>query len=269
MPRRSLAALVACTLLLAASTEVAVAERAVPLIEGGQVAKRGEFPSLAFIAYRIPNGKDEAILCTGTVIAPRFVLTGAHCVHTPHVRFDVANFLVITSAVDWRGPKRQVSEVESVATDPRYNSYSGQRDAALLELSAPVSAPPLPLAKDSFWKTGSSAEVVGWGSLHRVQHGPTYLLHHATTAVLGRPECHQVGGASGQLCTLDPPPRKSTPCFGDSGGPLLMRRPGDGRQVEIGIVHGGVGYCNPRREALYTSTASVYSWVQRRLAKAH
>src|SRR3954451_17812712 len=47
-------------------------------IIGGDVTTIEAFPSLPYIAAE--TGKERGFACTGTVIAPRLVLTAAHCV---------------------------------------------------------------------------------------------------------------------------------------------------------------------------------------------
>lgn len=265
-----LTTLLACAGGLAAWSLSAHAEEAgrTSLILGGESVKPGELPSVVFVAYLIPN-KEEAIVCTGTVIAPRLVLTAAHCVRPPRVDFDVENFRVVTESVNWKASGRKVLDVVRAISYPRYNSHSGRGDAGLLELATPTNLPPMPLAGRRFWSTGSEAEIAGWGVLHRDQHGATYLLHRASTAIVGFKECRDRGGGHpGQICAEDAPPHKATTCFGDSGGPLLMRRPGDRRLVEIGIVHGG-DYCNPRSPSLFTSTVPIFNWVRARMAEVN
>lgn len=238
----------------------------IPLVRGGEAAKPGELPSLALVIYQIPNEKGEAFVCTGTIIAPRFVLTAAHCAIPSGVRFSVENFRVITGDVNWKGPDRQELDVARVVTAPQYNSYSGVGDAALLRLATPTEAPSIPLAGRRMWSAGSPAEVAGWGVTHPGQHRATYLLHRAPMAVFGYRECEPLEAHPGQICAEDAPPHKATACFGDSGGPLLMHRPGDHRLVEIGVVHGGEN-CDPKYPSLYTSTPSIFDWVARERQK--
>lgn len=237
------------------------------MILGGESAKPGELPSLVVVAYLIPNGKEEAIVCSGTVVAPRFVLTAAHCVEPPHVRVDVENFRVFTGDVNLRGPDRKIRGVVRATGYPRYNPLGARWDAGLLELADPAGVPSMPLASRRFWANGSEAEIAGWGDVHLGQPKPTYLLHRARTAILGFRECREQGGDPGQICAEDTALHKTSACDGDSGGPLLTRRPRDRRLVEIGIVHGGFN-CDPRRTTFFTSTVPIFDWVWARIAEA-
>jgi secreted trypsin-like serine protease len=235
-----------------------------PLIRGGTAVHQGELPALVFIAYLIPDG-DEAVACTGTVIAPRLVLTAAHCVDIAKVRVEAENFRVSVGAVTWTRATLSRESVVGFETDPGYDPGRGTDDAALLELETPVAVPPLQLARRLFWSAGTEAEMAGWGKTSPEQRKqPTYVLHRAPTTVLGFAACRQETALVGQLCAEQPPPRQRTSaCYGDSGGPLLAHRPGDGRVVEIGIVHGGESFgCNPRYASTYTSSVAIHGWVQ-------
>src|SRR4051794_8391566 len=81
------------TLLLVPASATAGSPAAHASIIGGDVASIDAFPALAYIAAQ--TGKDEGFACTGTVIAPRVVLTAAHCVED----LDVGGF---TPAGDYK-----------------------------------------------------------------------------------------------------------------------------------------------------------------------
>jgi secreted trypsin-like serine protease len=111
--------------------------------------------------------------------------------------------------------------------------------------------------------------MAGWGRIFAARHPPTFVLHRAPTTVLGFAECRRQFPVPGALCAEQAPPQRTSACYGDSGGPLLARRPGDERLVEIGVLHGGESPgCNPRSPSTYTSVLSISRWVRARIAEA-
>src|SRR6185295_7574907 len=179
----------------------------------------------------------------------------------PQVGGEVESFRVVVGDVNWRATDRRVLEVVRAFASPRYHPSTGQGDAALLRLKDPAGVPALPIAGRRLWTGGSEAEIAGWGVLHPAQHRPTYLLHRARTTVLSSRECREEGGDRGEICTEDVSAHKTSACYGDSGGPLLMRRPWDRKLVVIGTVHGGRN-CNPRLPGTFTSTVPIFKWVR-------
>src|SRR5215218_359124 len=116
-------------------------------IIGGDVAAIADFPSLVFIAAQ--TGKKEGFACTGTVIAPRIVLTAAHCVE------DLESG-GLTASTDYRiatggsAPTRdrtgEVLKVRSTHVFPGFDPGTTHSDAALLVLAKPTAAPAIALA---------------------------------------------------------------------------------------------------------------------------
>lgn len=235
-----------------------------PLIRGGEEARQGQLPGLAFVAYLLP-GNDRAIVCTGTVIAPRLVLTAAHCVKPRRTHTDPENFRVVTGNVDWVSSERQVLGVERTLIHPNYLP-NRRADAALLELSAPTTAPRVALAAEGFWEPGTKAEIAGWGNL---RPGPARLigvLHRGPTVVRDEERCAEGLWRPEMICVNDRPRFKVTTCIGDSGGPLLAHRPGDRKLVQIGVLYGG-SYCKPKNFSYYTPTPTITHWVRARMAE--
>jgi secreted trypsin-like serine protease len=238
------------------------------LIRGGTPVAQGELPALAFVAYLVPNGH-EVVTCTGTVVAPRLVLTAGHCVDIARVDVEAENFRVSIDSVKWTRASLSTERVVRLMVAPGYHEGGEADDAALLELETPTDVEPLPLARRKFWSAGTPAEMAGWGRIFAGRHKPTFILHRAPTAVLGFAECRGEFPVAGALCARQAPPQRTSACYGDSGGPLLAHRPGDGRLVEIGVLHGGESAtCSPRAASTYTSALRISHWVQARIAEA-
>jgi secreted trypsin-like serine protease len=239
-----------------------------PLIRGGELAAPGQLPSLAFVAYIAEVGR--AITCSGTVVSPWLVLTAAHCAEHRVLEpwGGVEGFRVVTGSVDWRSPDRQVLKVSKSYVPFNYSSWNGNRDVALLRLETPTTAPPIPLAAREFWKPGARAVIAGWGVVTPHQGPVTRFLHRAETFVRRPAWCREraphVAESPTNICAGGTRLLRTATCPGDSGGPLLSRRP-DGRLVEIGVLSGG--YCRAGSPLWFSSVPDVYPWFRRILMK--
>jgi len=246
-------------------------------IVGGRVAAPGAFPWLAHVSDYYGEYVAE---CSGTVIAPKLVLTAAHCVvdlETQRKR-DPAGFRVITGNVNWTLAPRQVLRVHAVAVAPGFNELTHADDAALLILSTPTSAPAIGLSRGvhdaSLEHAGTPASIVGWGDTRWGQREVTPELHDAETALQQSAWCRRNAPpfyASNQLCVIDPPAESTGTCEGDSGGPLIVERPAAEREeaqsIELGILSGGYGHCSTKRPSVYTRVDAVYPWIGSWLAR--
>jgi len=238
---------------------------------GGHNATISKYPSLAFIAGVQATA---GYACTGTVVAPRVVLTAGHCVE------DIASssivepgLITVTTGVSnlQKITEAQVSTVERVLAYPKFDPTELHGDAGLLILSAPVEAPPIALATAadaSLYEPGDELTVAGWGIDDRVtEHAPNQL--QAGTVPIDEPSGCRSGTKrfypffepKKQFCTLDAPQFHITTCHGDSGGPAIAKR-ADGTAVEVGVTSLGEGSCNPTSPAVFTRVDQISSWVQ-------
>lgn len=265
-----------CLLGALAVGSPAAAARAEPeaqaAVIGGEATSIQAFPSLTYIQAR---GKDDrGFSCTGTVIAPRVVLTAAHCVEN----LDAGGFVAVTDyrlATGFANPveakaAKQVRQVSATHVFPEFDPGTLWGDAAILILASPTGAPPIALATGSdsaLFEGGARVLLAGWGLLGGGASAPPKWLRTAETTVQSPRTCeHQTRrfyppySAEFQLCTRNPPTLATGTCFGDSGGPAIVQRP-DASQVEIGITSTGGPGCNPRMPDVFTRTDRLSAWT--------
>jgi hypothetical protein len=236
---------------------------------GGEPAPISSFP---FMARIIAREGVSGIGCSGTVVAPNMVLTAAHCLlNEPETAYlDPAGFEVMTGTGNLAVPGT-VSGAERLVIDPDYEAsgpFAHWHDAGLIQLSAPVAAPPVRLATSQIWGPGTLGYTVGWG-LTQPEGGLPAEMQVGETIVQSTSYCQSEIGSSfhpvAELCSLDYPSYKSATCNGDSGGPMLVSS--NGELVEIGITSFGIGEGCPTYTPRVDTRADVESaWVQREIA---
>jgi hypothetical protein len=237
---------------------------------GGHNATVAQYPSLAFIEGAVATA---GYACTGTVVAPRVVLTAGHCVEdiesssiTQPEQIAVATGVSNLTKIS----KAQVTRVSQVVAFPGFDPAKLQGDAGLLILKTPVKAPPIALAGPedaALYEAGDQLTIAGWGIDDRgTGHAPNQLqsanvpVEEAARCKNGTKRFYPFFDPTRQVCALDAPKFHITTCHGDSGGPAIATRP-DGSPVEIGITSLGDGTCNPSSPAVFTRVDQVSSWV--------
>lgn len=242
-------------------------ETASSSVINGKPASISGFPWLAFVSYRGPVDKFD---CSGTVVAPRLVLTAGHCILGNTGRLlTAANFRVMTGQSDYRlAEPENISAVSQVLMFPGYQPSRNSNDAALLVLAAPVSAPAIPLAgpgEAALYNAGTALTVAGWGQTRSKGPGsPT--LRYGSTAIQGTGFCRRVTrpvtpfyNAASQFCAADSNEAEGS-CHGDSGGPGIAMR-ADGIPVQVGIISLGPPTCDLASPEIQTRVDQVSAWV--------
>ncbi len=243
---------------------------------GGTPASIADFPWLAYV--EATDAEDLEFSCTGTVVAPRIVLTAGHCVEDTEITtLDPASTYSVTTgiaSVGRAGPE-DVSAVSEVLIYPHFDPLNVHGDAGLLILASPVAAPPLPLAgaaDGASYAPRTPISIAGWGvtgpnavrSPSRLQVAsmvvkrPRYCKRHTRNYYLPY-------STSRQLCAVHAPGRAVSGCYGDSGGPAIARR-GDGSALQVGIVSTGGPECSTSQPNVFARVDLVSVWVSRWIA---
>ncbi len=239
-------------------------------IVGGVPSSIAAYPWLAHIEYR---GAVEELGCGGSVIAPRLILTAAHCVLTGTGKVGVAsNFSVLTgiSDLDEATPER-ASRVSQVLVSPEYNPARTLNDVALLVLSAPVAVPAVPIATaaDAALLTpGTPLAVAGWGMTSFEPPKLPSLMREAQPVVQSTPFCERKLGRvlstyspASQFCVRTTSDPGASLCNGDSGGPGVARR-ADGTVVQIGVISlKGSLECSPSSPQVLARVDRASAWI--------
>jgi hypothetical protein len=193
---------------------------AVPMVLAG--ARDASDPAVVAIT-RIDRRTGSTSLCTGTLVAPRFVLTAAHCVNG--VEDGDARLGVSFRASRLSG---SFHTVPSANVHLPSRPERSQNDIALVELAAPSDVAPLPVNFDA----DAIDEV---RDLRIVGYGLTGAGRHDS----GQKRVGEAQVARTTSHFLITSPGRGNSCFGDSGGPALARV--DGRETVVGVTSFGIG----------------------------
>ena len=306
-PRRRCAPLLALLPLLAfgapaaadESTARAASERFTRIV-GGETASAGSWPwQVALVESHERDGRRGARFrqfCGGSMIAPRWVLTAAHCVDD--LRPGELQVLVGTHDLDRGG---RLLDVRAIHVHEDYSDPTKGNDIALLRLvqAAGVAQIELPTAEraDAVATPGTPATAIGWGLLRPLQckSGSKQGAHrcrprgggsgHFVDGLTGKPvklsdvrssrlmevELPLVGeetcrgaypGAAIDDRTVCAGLRRGgkDSCQGDSGGPLVVR---DGDTwFQAGVVSWGQGCAKPGKYGVYTNVGAFAHWIR-------
>ena len=207
---------------LANESRAAPNSQSTPFIIGGDTVESAPWGAQVTTNYGPVSG-----FCSGSTVAPRWVLTAAHCLgnaKTMTVR--------IGNVMRDQGVLAQVSETFQ------------RGDTALLQLATPVTTTYAPLAGNDP-PVGAVVEIYGWG---RTGTPPNDTRAKQLKKAKVRITRYENQNAERRIRAVEV---TGTAYHGDSGGPMFY----DG--VQIGTCTGQGG-----NELIYPSVANVRGWIR-------
>ncbi|XP_053558806.1 myeloblastin [Bombina bombina] len=179
-------------------------------IVGGREARPNSHPYIASLQFRRQH------FCGGSLIAPQFLMTAAHCL----TDINPNQVTVVLGAHSLRANEASKQQYQiSRVFENGFNPQTLQNDIVILRLdravtlNSNVQVVSLPRVNETV-PEGTPCTAAGWGRLSTQGRVPD-RLQELNVTVTGRNLCRPNNICTGVFM------RQAGICFGDSGGPLV------------------------------------------------
>lgn len=235
-------------------------------IIGGTESKTGDWPWMVALLKSNDSSNYSAHFCGGSLIAPRWVLTAAHCVVDSYGRrmYSPSELNVLTGANDLSTGEGQRVGVKRIIVHPEYDSSNHSNDIALIELRTSVNTETLPIYDGEDDLEGLDAIAIGWGNTSSDGNSYPYKLRQVTLPIVSNFVCNESYQALGtsisdcMMCAGYAEGGRDT-CDGDSGGPLVISE--DSEWKLAGVTSWGEGCAQPGYYGVYSRISKLKSFV--------
>lgn len=243
------------------------------IVGGDAVADPSKYPWMAALVYSDTEEIYDGQFCGGTLVAPEWVVTAAHCVCEKEsiVPVQVSDMNVVLGMVDLKATPDTYERIEvaQIIVHPGYDPVWTDNDVALIKLERPSAqlvidhleterSDPLPISSEAVMAT-----TIGWGETKAQIRSYPSQLQEVDLLLVPNKECaafFEDGEITENMLCAGFPEGGKDSCFGDSGGPLVTLHP-DGGYLLTGIVSWGDGCAQPNSYGVYTRISRVSQWI--------
>lgn len=246
---------------LCLSTYLIFLQLSVSLAEGDGRIVGGYSTTINEAPYLVQIKDDDAMLCGGTLITRRHVLTAAHCfIYNPQ------NLVVVGGATKVTDADAPRSNVTGYIIHPAFNEEEYNMDIAVIRLRTPLRGreiKPIKLLCETNWKMGDTVKLFGWGQLEEDSFKVPTDLQTVEVNVFDKEECTDIYRFQRKItesmeCAAAP---SKDSCSGDSGGPAIINN-----QL-CGVISWGTGCGQENVPGVYTNINVVMGFIKAAVKK--
>ena len=248
-----------------------------PRIVGGQNAALGAYPFMAALITASATDPFQGQFCGGSLIAPHWVLTAAHCiVKTFDANGIPLTFLTASSVDVMLGSNKLANPVTriraaQIIVHPNYNANTQEFDMALVKLNSNSSlgtVQPLLATNAALAATGKNGRIIGWGDQASGANNFPVDLKEANVPIVAQNTCSAAyTGISARMICAGFPQGGIDTCQGDSGGPLLVSSGLAGVWRQAGVVSFGESCALPNLPGVYTRLTEFNAYLEAQLGR--
>merc|ERR1712212_919781 len=242
------------------------------IVGGKEVNPKYKLPYQVLVS---PCTSKGCLMCGGTILNKRYVVTAAHCLYGGNDLMTLkggATFRVMLGEHDHCKATSSFVLASAVHKHPKFdlNNPSGDNDIAILKLSKDLTFSdkikpvclPTSATKDY---SGKASTVSGWGGtkaytpMKPVDQPRQCALKEAIVDILkpSSKKCSDFLGDSSSTTRLCAWGKGKDACQGDGGGPLTVAE--NGKYVLLGVVSYGSG-CATENPGVYARVQGFLPW---------
>eukprot|EP00188_Purpureofilum_apyrenoidigerum_P002735 Plantae.Rhodophyta-Purpureofilum_apyrenoidigerum.ctg27956.p1 GENE.Plantae.Rhodophyta-Purpureofilum_apyrenoidigerum.ctg27956~~Plantae.Rhodophyta-Purpureofilum_apyrenoidigerum.ctg27956.p1 ORF type:complete len:600 (+),score=72.48 Plantae.Rhodophyta-Purpureofilum_apyrenoidigerum.ctg27956:110-1909(+) len=214
------------------------------IVNGEPVMDYARFPYVVAILI-VGTGSDFRVRCTGVLLDSNVVLSAAHCFSKPPLGGEKYQFC--TGSTDLMKSKGHCANIKNVLTPDEYLGANFQRgyDLSLIQVDQSLDVGKARAISIYFKAIEPNviAYSVGYGE-YDVYGSMDYKMRLVDTKVITKNECEvaqmtNMNGRNLMCADGNYDGSQGSPCFGDSGGPLIVPGASSDDDVTIGVLSFG------------------------------